>query len=47
MTKGKLLKSSNKSQTRMTKARMTSENHKCGKNSKEESKSQNMVKIQK
>ena len=25
---------------------MTSENHKCGKNSKEESKSQNMVKTQ-
>ena len=31
----------------MVKAQMTSENHKCGKNSKEESKSQNMVKIQK
>jgi len=28
----------------MVKARMTNENHKCGKNSKEESKSQNMVK---
>ena len=32
--------------TRMVKARMTSENHKCGKKSKDESKSQNMVKTQ-
>ena len=32
--------------TRMIEARMTSENRKCCKNSKEESKSQNMVKIQ-